>query len=181
MNRLKMVFCAAISSSVLIGGAGALAATSAPAGGTISLYVTPSSGTNSKILLTGAIGDFGTAVSIDKNGKADPNGAYEKVTLKHGSFEINATNFETSIQHARPKLNNHTCTVDLAAHGTASLRHGTGRYKAISGKLKLRYVLGGLAPRFTTGPKQGTCNLTQGGPALDLYQAILGSGNVAFK
>jgi hypothetical protein len=181
MTGLKKVLCAAACASLGIGGSVATAASGTRAGGTVRFYITTTGETRSKVLVTGAIGDYGTAVSITKTGKPAPEGNFEKVTLKRGSFEINATNFEKKFQGARPKLNTTTCTVDLSGQGTGSIVRGTGDYQGLTGKLKIRFVLGGLAPRFTSGPKKGTCDLRPNGPALDIYEAILGSGTVRFS
>jgi hypothetical protein len=54
-----------------------------PAGG-VALYLTAESSTKSAAVATGAIGDYGTAVSIDRNGHPDPQGDYERVTLTQG-------------------------------------------------------------------------------------------------
>ena len=51
-------------------------------------------GAAGKIVITGAIGDYGKTVNIDQNGNTDPNGSFVKVTLQKGSFEVNATTLD---------------------------------------------------------------------------------------
>ena len=70
--------------------AAATPTTPTPTAGTIEIWVTPGSGAVAKILVTGAIGDDGTATTIDKNGKVDDNGDYVDVALKHGGFKVNS-------------------------------------------------------------------------------------------
>src|ERR1039457_2695430 len=47
-----------------------------PAGGCVKIFAAPSNGAGGTILITGAIGDYGKALTIDKNGKTDSNGDY---------------------------------------------------------------------------------------------------------
>jgi hypothetical protein len=48
------------------------------------MFVTPGNGAAATILITGAIGDYGKTLTIDKNGKTDSNGNYVKMTLREG-------------------------------------------------------------------------------------------------
>ena len=54
---------------------------STPAGGSVKIFATPGNGPGGTILITGAIGDYGKTLTIDKNGKTDSNGDYVKITL----------------------------------------------------------------------------------------------------
>jgi hypothetical protein len=181
MKVFKATVAVAALMTALSMGSLALAAAGTPAAGSVRLYLTPTSETKSTVVVTGAIGDFGAAVTTNKQGTIDANGSYEKVTLKQGSFEINATAFEKGIQRARPHLNNVTCTVDLSGHGGGTLFAGKGLYQEISGKLDITFVIGGVAPRFTSGPKKGQCDLRQNGPAAAFYEGISARGKVKFS
>jgi hypothetical protein len=77
----KTALGVAILGSLLFSGAAAVRAT-APAGGPIRIFATPANGGTGTIVITGAIGDSGKTLSINKNGKANPNGDYVKITLK---------------------------------------------------------------------------------------------------
>src|SRR5665213_686498 len=93
MRAVKVALAAAILASMLVVASVALAAGAVPKPGKVNVYVTPrpdNSGAGT-IVITGAIGDYGTIQSIDKNGKKDPNGSLQKVTLKHGTFVVDAT------------------------------------------------------------------------------------------
>ena len=70
--------------------------------GTVQVWVTPNP-TNinspvSKIVITGVIGDYGTATSINKNGTVDDNGNYVKIALQQGGFEVNSSGTEQDHQ-----------------------------------------------------------------------------------
>ena len=75
----KLAIAVGATACVLGAGSAALAA-STPKGGKIRVFVTDTSATKGKILVTGTIGDYGTTISQDANGKADPSGNFEKVT-----------------------------------------------------------------------------------------------------
>ena len=63
----------------------ALAGASTPSGGKISLWANANlTGATSKVVVVGAIADYGVGTNIDKNGKADPNGAYERIVAQEG-------------------------------------------------------------------------------------------------
>ena len=88
MFRVRNIAIAVAISACLAGTTAAVAAAT-QSGGKIRLYVTYQTATKDKALFTGAIGDYGKAISQDANGKVDRNGTYEKVTLKQGGFVIN--------------------------------------------------------------------------------------------
>src|SRR5437763_8089541 len=124
----------------LLLGASALA-TSRSAGvssGKIRIFADASSeGPVSKILITGAIGDYGTATSIDKNGKIDQNGNYVKIALKKGTFEINSTALNAKLNKAPGVFNKTTCSFSFTGSGGVTLFNGTGLYKGISGSAQI--------------------------------------------
>src|ERR1700744_2631379 len=81
MRVAKLLAAVGVTACVLGAGSATVAAAT-PQGGKIRVFVTNTSATKGKIVITGAIGDYGTTVSQDANGKVDANGAFEKVTLK---------------------------------------------------------------------------------------------------
>ena len=87
MRMRKRVTAAGVIACPPATAAVALAA-STPTAGPVRMFFTYQTPTKDKILITGAIADYGTAISEDKNGKVDPNGNCEKVTLKHGGFTV---------------------------------------------------------------------------------------------
>jgi hypothetical protein len=86
MGVNKAVLGAAIIAVLLVAGA-AFAATphASPAGGAISVFATPGKGNTGKIVITGAIGDFGTTINTNKAGEPNPSGNYVKINLHQGT------------------------------------------------------------------------------------------------
>ena len=98
-----------------------LAGASTPSGGKVSLWANANlTGATSKIVVVGAIADSGVGTSIDKNGKVDPNGSYERIVLKKGSFEADSTVLDQNASSEQPTLNDvSTCSFafsDVWAH-----------------------------------------------------------------
>jgi hypothetical protein len=172
---------ATLSLSLLIPATVAFGA-SAPAGGNVNVFVTPLSanGPKANIVVTGAIGDYGTALSVDKNGKTDTNGNYEKVTLQQGSFLVNATKANAKFNHPKATVNTATCSVSATATGPVTLSSGTGLYAGISGTLQITVRFAFIGPRLSSGPHKGQCNESNNAPSLAQYQSITGSGRVSF-
>src|SRR5580692_1865577 len=73
-----------------------------PAGGSVKLFATPQNALHTTVLFTGAIGDHGQALTINKDGKPTANGDYVKVTLKNGTFEINSTALNAKANKTQP-------------------------------------------------------------------------------
>lgn len=160
----------------LVGGVPAALAATTPKGGKTRVFVTNTSMTRGKILITGAIGDYGTTVSQDANGKVDPNGVFEKVTLKHGGFMIDTTALDKKLNSTRPTINKTNCSVSLAGTGSTTVEDGTGAYAGITGKVTVIVTFAGIAQKTAKG-----CNLSNNGPTYGAYQSIAGAGSVSFK
>ena len=143
------------------------------------MFLTYQTPTKEKILITGAIADYGTAISQDKNGKVDPNGNFEKVTLKHGGFMIDATALTKAIQKqfSKEPINPTNCSLALTGTGPSTIETGTGAYAGISGKLKITLTVAGIAPKTN----KGRCNLSTSAPFYGQYQGVTATGSVSFK
>ena len=135
MTYIKPIAALVAVGSLLATGPLALAAGAAatPEGGAITIYIHNTSETKGKITITGAIGDYGTSLSEDKSGKADPNGNYEKIDLKKGSFLVDGTKLNKALQHVKPQINASTCSVVFTGTGPVTIGSGTGAYEGISG------------------------------------------------
>jgi hypothetical protein len=145
----------------------------------VHVWVTPGKGAVDKILLTGAIGDFGTATSTTKSGKVDTNGHYVKVKLRKGGFVVNAVAFNRRLGAKTPKVDKASCTAWLTGGGNVTLSDGTGAYAGISGTLKIETSYAFLGPLHKTGPQKGKCNLADSAVPLDVFMgSIVGSGSV---
>jgi len=179
--RVTLGAAAIMCVSLVVPAAVALGA-SAPAGGKVNVFVTPLSanGPRAKIVVTGAIGDYGTALSVNKAGKTDTNGDYEKITLQQGSFLVNATKLNAKLNHLKPTINTATCSVSATGTGPVTLSNGAGLYAGISGTLQITFKFAFIGPRFSSGPHKGQCNESNKAPALAQYQSITGSGTVSF-
>jgi hypothetical protein len=180
MSKVVKLAVAATVLASLVGGSIASAATS-PAGGAIRVFVTNTSDTKGKILVTGAIGDYGTTLSTNKNGKVNANGNYEQIKLKQGSFEVNGTQLNKDLNHGKSEVNKSTCSQEFSGSGPATLFNGTGLYTGISGTVKITVTFAGIAPRFASGAKKGQCNFSENAEPLGIYQSITGVGKVKFS
>ena len=139
-------------------------------------------GAVSKIVITGVIGDYGTATSINKNGTIDANGNYVKIALKHGGFEVNSVALNQKTNNAPPTMvNTTTCSFDFGGSGPVTLFNGTGMYTGITGTLNITEKFGGIGPVFTSGPKKGQCNMGENVQPIAFYGSITGSGKVSFS
>ncbi len=179
--RHQKLLAAGVAATCLTGaGATALAASGA-AGGKIQVFVTNISSTKAKILITGAIGDYGTTLTVDKNGKVDANGTYQKVTLKKGGFWINATALNNKLSKAQPVTNTATCSAVFSGSAATTPFNGTGAYQGIAGSVKVTITFASIGPRFTSGAHKGQCNFGQNAVPLSSFQSIGGTGNVTFS
>ena len=179
MRVAKLALAAAVLASLLIVGSVAAAA-GKPAGGKIQVFVSQQKGPRAKILITGAIGDYGQTISVDKRGKVNQNGDFQKVNLKKGTFEVDATALNKKLGTAGPKVNPATCSLVFSGSANTTAFNGTGLYKGIKGKIKITATFAGIAPRFTSGANKGKCNFGQNVPPLSQFQTITGAGSVSF-
>lgn len=155
-------------------------AAAAPTGGPIALLATIGNGPAGKILVAGAIGDWGTALTIDKNGKADPNGNYVKVTLRKGTFEIDSTALNKKTANPRPQVaSDITCSVSARGSAPVTLFNGTGLYTGITGTVSATLTFTGVGSRYASGAKKGQCEHT--GNPLAMLGTVIGNGTVQFK
>ena len=178
MNRGRIAAVAAGLVAVLLPAAAAASAAT-PAGGSIRLYVTGAGQLHQKVLIVGAIGDYGTGTSVDANGKPNPNGNFEQLKLHNGSLLVDATKFNAAGKTARPTLASaKTCSVAVSWSGPASIVSGTGLYSSISGDLKLQGTFAGVSARFKSGPHKGRCQTGNNAAPSALFISVTGTGNV---
>jgi hypothetical protein len=167
----------AIGSAILYGMAIATTtmagAASTPPGGLIKYWVTQSTPQTESITITGAIGDFGTVTTVDKNGSTDQNGNYALVTLQSGTFMVNLTSWNKKNARVSFSINSKSCSSEGSATGTVSLSNGTGRYEGISGHLSYTETDAWILPRTANGK----CNDTN---PLHYFAMQSGAGVVSF-
>ena len=180
---MKAVAGVAALVCVFVIGGSAMAAShfAGASGGKIRIFADASAdGPVSKILITGAIGDYGTATSMDKNGKPDQNGAFVKVVLKKGSFEIDSRALNAKLNKAPGVFSKATCSFSFAGAGRVTFFNGTGLYRGISGSADIAMNFGGIGPRLSSGAHKGQCNPSHNAKPLSQYGAIIGTGDVKF-
>ena len=174
MTRARVALGAAVVAGLL--GSAAASASGASAGGKIKIFVANPNALKSAVLVTGAIGDYGTAISQDKSGKPNINGDYEKLTLKQGGFTIDGSSIGNAFEKAKTTVNRSNCSVQVSGSAITPLIDGTGSYTGISGKLKLSFDLGFIAPR-----KNGKCDFSQNAKAVGQESIFSASGTVSFS
>jgi hypothetical protein len=180
MQRLASVgvpVLAALTAAGVMVGPGA----AAPAGGSIQLYASAGSSGPQHVVLVGAIGDYGTAVNVNKNGKPSPNGNFVRVKLQKGTFEIDSTALNKAINAGtEPQVESHaTCSAAQTGSGPVTFFNGTGLYKGISGKASLTLTFGGVGSRYKSGPKRGQCKQGDPSPRAS-FGFVTGQGTVSF-
>ena len=158
----------------VLGAGSATVAAATPQGGKIRVFVTPTSETKGKIVVTGAIADYGTTVSQDANGKVDPNGSFEKVTLKQGGFVVDGTALNKKLEHSKPTINKTNCSLSFTGGAPTTIGAGTGAYAGIGGKVAITVTYAEIASKTAKG-----CKFNGNGVAG--YQSITGSGSVSFR
>ena len=167
----------AVVASLLVGGAAAALASSSPAGGSIAFFGTPTGSlVGGTILFTGAIGDHGTYLTINRNGKANIDGAYVRVTLTKGSFEFNDTTLNARASHASPAINEVTCSGATTVTAPVPILDGTGLYRGISGSASVTEFFGFLLSHLANGK----CDAAAGAAPIARYFSIIGGGSVKF-
>lgn len=131
------------------------------------------------VVLSGAIGDFGTAVSVLPNGTVDPEHSSQlRLALTQGSFRIVIgplhQELENALSHAPYNLR--TCSGHGAVTGAAPIvaGSGTGAYKGITGSFTLAITVNEVDAKPGCQPFSGTALLAQS-------IVIAGSGNASFS
>ena len=177
MRILKRALAAAILGAFLLIAAGTAASAT---GGKIYIYVLGVNSAHQPILIAGAIGDHGIATSETKSGKVDQNGSYVHITLKKGTFFVDATKLNGSPNGKAVVQNKTTCSFAYRATGPITISDGTGAYKGISGTANMTIIFAGVGPYYTSGAKKGQCNTSQNATPSGVYQSITGTGIVKY-
>lgn len=170
-RTLSLAAAAWMIGVVLLDPGSVAAATKAPAGGTVRFFETPGTNGTGSVVITGAIGDYGTVAGDSSNGR-NPND-YSKVTLKKGTFEVNQTAFEAKLSKAAFPIDQSSCSSEGSTTGSATVFDGSGLYKGISGTVNLTETQAWILPRGSNGK----CN---GHNPSTYYSLITGTGSVRF-
>jgi hypothetical protein len=172
------------SVKVLVGGsilAAALLIASPPvfastSGGKIQIWVTPNPSNNGggTVLITGAVGDYGTAQEVNAAGKPDSKGKYREVKLTKGTILFNLTAYQAAQNSAKFVFNTSTCTGYSSSGAPIQFVSGTGAYLGIKGSATLNSEIALILPK----KKNGSCN--ENANPLSSYSSVYGSGTVSF-
>ena len=119
---IRAVVGAALLCGGVVGGM-APAASASSAGGPTKVFVKPSETTSvkhpGKIILTGAVGDYGTVVSTTSAGKPTRKGTYRLLRLKKGTILVDITTFQKALGSsftAPTALDRTTCSLGVFDH-----------------------------------------------------------------
>jgi hypothetical protein len=148
-----------------------------PASGAVHFidYSIDSDGPRSSVIVTGAIGDWGSAETVFPDGKIDPQHMHElQLSLQHGTFRLPFAALDKKIRGALGHWpsNPRTCSGSISVRATLPVvpGSGTGLYKGISGSFSVTATIDEVDVK-------PVCN----GTSRFLAQVILlvGSGTVA--
>lgn len=175
--RRKIVI--AVAGALVAGSAGgtvmATKAAGAQGGRVVYAYGTPAlNGGSGTVIVTGAIGDYGSSVSADASGQPDPNGAYSELILQAGTILSYNRDLGNKIQigSARAQVNPVSCSLEGSVSAPATIISGTGAYAGITGTLDVTFTFAELAARTSTG----ACDLNAEPP--DQFATITAFGPV---
>jgi hypothetical protein len=182
MSRSRLMLGIGIGALALAVGSASLAAaaTARAQGGAIQIWITPNpAGTGGgKILITGAIGDYGVGQNVDASGMPDRKGTYKKLILKSGTIVINTTKFLTAEHNTNPSsFNKANCSAVVHVSAPTPIVDGTGTYAGISGMLDLSADDAVIFPKT---PK-GVCNMSNNANPLSFYLTVSGTGTMTYR
>ena len=167
---MTRVLKAAIACFVLMGGltlaSAAASARSSSSGGSIQVWLTPSlTGNGGKILITGAIADYGVTKG-KKSGQA---------VLKKGTIKVNLKQFNAATNAVNPTINPSNCSTSFTASAPVPIVSGTGAYAGITGSFTLTAQYAFILPKT----KSGSCNTSNNANPISQYGSVSGSGTVS--
>jgi hypothetical protein len=138
-GALAATGCAASAASTGAAATSATAPAAARDNAHLMVYSINSDGPDFRAIVTGAIGDYGPAVTVFPNGKVDQSHTHDlELKLTHGSFKLSVTELDkkfvavTSHEPIYPR----TCSDYMTASAPMAIvpGSGTGAYRGISGR-----------------------------------------------
>ena len=184
-NRLAIVVGLAAALAVT-GCAAATAGATRPASATVAgagtstahimVYSVNSDGPDFRAILTGAVGDYGPAVTVHPDGTVDPEHTSEmELRLTHGSFRLSIAGLDTKVADAFRQwpYNMSTCSdsISFTAAFPVVAGSGTGSYRGIKGRFTVTVTIDEVDVK-------PVCNGT--GRFLSQVILLAGSGTVSF-
>lgn len=141
---------------------------------------TPNDGPTETVIVTGAIGDYGQAVSVYPNGTVDPNHDSQlSLQLSRGTFRLDAAALDKAFVAAFLNdfpSNATTCSgsFQVTRQVPVVAGSGTGAYKGIGGSFTLTATLDEVDKTSSAQPCDGSA------PFLSQAIVVSGPGTVAF-
>lgn len=187
-SRVMALLTSATLTGALFFGIGASGASSnTPAGGSVNLYITPNTssagGGGGTVVMTGAIGDYGTTTGqSDKNGEADKGGGYGNIELQKGTIRVDLAALDAKSKNlgSESTIDPVGCSQAISVTAPVTFVSGTGLYKGISGTINLTETAAFILPRYTSGKDKGKCNESNSAAPLAVWGSLSGSGTVSF-
>ena len=179
MRAVKVLLGGVMLGGALFATATALATSAPMKGGAVQVWVTPSLSGNGggKVMITGALADYGTGENTNAVGTAETKGTYKRLVLKYGTIFINLTKFAAANRNANPTMYNKSdCSAVIDINAPAAIVSGTGDYTGITGSITLTAKYAFILPKT----KKGTCNESNSANPIDQYGVVTGSGTVKF-
>ena len=138
-------------------------------------YSKNSDGAALTVIVTGAIGDYGPALTVHPNGATDPEHTSElRLGLKHGSFRLDIANLHQKLGNITSHYQS-TSTCSFYANVTAATPivagSGTGSYRGISGSINMTVTIDEVDVKPCPGGTSGF---------LSQLIFLAGSGTVSF-
>jgi hypothetical protein len=162
-------------------GVSAAVASSASSGGAIQVWAVPGQGAASSIVITGAIGDYGTATSTTKSGFINNNGNFVNIILQKGTLKIDSSALNAKTNNAQPNFNAKTCAFWFTASNPVTIIGGSGAYKGAHGTVRITISFAGVGQLVDTGKKKGQCDQSQSTPPVAQFATITGTGTVGYS
>jgi hypothetical protein len=146
--------------------------------GNIDIWLTSGDSAVAKVLMTGVIGDYGSARMTNQSGKPDADGNYELLKMTRGSILLD---IEPSIvayqQHGIPNTYSPiNCSVFINTLTFNPIVKGTGLYAGIQGQIQLNERFGTIFDK----DRQGQCESHGKKRIRSASTIIFGNGAVAF-
>jgi hypothetical protein len=127
--------------------AGGTAVTKTTAGDTVHLvgYSKNSDGPDLTVIVTGAIGDYGQAVTVHPNGTIDPEHTSElSLGLRNGSFRLDIASLDKKIVSVTSHWpSTPTCSFHLSVTAPTPVvaGSGTGSYRGVGGSISMTVTI----------------------------------------
>jgi hypothetical protein len=130
---------------------------------------------NGKILITGAIGDYGATHKASSGGKT-----LATATLKKGTITFDLTAITTKVNHATLTFDKATCSASFTESAPVPVVSGTGLYAGIHGTVRLTESFGFIGSTYKSGSKKGQCNLSNSAPTVAQMGEVYGDSTISF-